>query len=359
MAAIQIKGAVKHFKDGTIDLSNFNIEIADGEFIVLAGLKGSGKTTVSNIIAGLDSIQSGDILFDGRRVNDVPPEKRKVGLVLRHQTLYPHMTVFENFSLSLRLCETPMNQIAEKINRMAKKLEIEELLLKRPDELSEEQILRVLIGRAAIREPQVLIIDHPFASKEPKRRLGYSDTLQEIHAKLKLTTIMTTEDRYLVKNFSGRVVILNSGYIQQSGEASYIYDHPDSLFVASFLTVPQLSTCSGVLRLENGEYSLEIGQQKIVLTSKKDKLKKYIDKEVLVGIRPQAVQIMEEAGNYFVGTVEHVENTLYGEMVTITGPDCSVTAPNVMKAFEGEEITFTLSKEQILLFDKETEKIIL
>jgi multiple sugar transport system ATP-binding protein len=359
MASIQIKGGVKYRKDGTINLSNFNMDIANGEFVALVGPKGSGKTTVANVIAGLDSLYKGEILINGNRVNEVVPQKRKVALVLPHQGLYPDKTVYENMSVSLRLCETPSSQIGEKINSIAETLMLKYLLFKKPDELSQEETLKVLLARGVLRNPQVLIVNYPFSNIEVQERLKYLSLLQEIHKKTGLTMILITEDRYVAKKFAGRIVVLNNGFVQQTGEAALVSSRPDNLFVASFLALPRMNICNGTLQFENGMFFIELGGRKVLFRGN-EKLKKQINKETVVGIRPQMVQLLEERTEHaFTGTAERVEHTAYGELITINNGDFAVTVPNVLHALEGDKLHYTLSGEQVLLFDKETGKNIL
>jgi multiple sugar transport system ATP-binding protein len=262
-------------------------------------------------------------------------------------------------SVSLRLCETPASKITGKIKRMTAALDIADLLLKKPDELSEEETLKVLIARAAVREPEVLIMDHPFTGEDLNERLKYLDVLEKMHQKLKLTMIVLSEDRYIAKNFPGRIVILNNGVIQQIGEASSVFAHPKNLFAASFLTLPQMSTLLGVIRLEGDDYFVELGEQRILVPGK-EKLHRHIGKEVLVGIRPETVRLQKDGETYqYTGTAQRVENTVYGEQVTIDNGHFTITAPNDMHVFEGEKIGFTFLGESILLFDKGTERNIL
>ncbi|MEG1243126.1 MAG: ATP-binding cassette domain-containing protein, partial [Oscillospiraceae bacterium] len=226
MASVTLKGIGKTYAGDVVAVSDFNMEIADKEFVILVGPSGCGKSTTLRMIAGLEDITTGTLSIDGREVNDVPPKDRDIAMVFQNYALYPHMTVFDNMSFGLKIRKTPREEIRRRVNEAAKILEIEELLKRKPAALSGGQRQRVALGRAIVRNPKVFLLDEPLSNLDAKLRTTMRAELSKLHAKLQTTFIYVTHDQTEAMTMGTRIVVMKDGYVQQIAPPQELFDKP-------------------------------------------------------------------------------------------------------------------------------------
>ncbi len=246
MGAVTLTEACKSY--GAVEVLNgINLEIADGEFVALVGASGCGKSTLLRMIAGLETVTSGDIHIAGKRVNDLPAKERDIAMVFQNYALYPHMTVAENMAFSLRLKRAPKEEQQAAVERAARILDLEELLERKPKELSGGQRQRVAMGRAIVRDPQVFLFDEPLSNLDAKLRVHMRSEIKELHQRLETTTIYVTHDQIEAMTMANRIVIMNGGIIEQAGTPFEVYDNPVNMFVAGFIGSPSMNFLEGTL----------------------------------------------------------------------------------------------------------------
>ncbi|HEY1325308.1 MAG TPA: sn-glycerol-3-phosphate ABC transporter ATP-binding protein UgpC [Casimicrobiaceae bacterium] len=244
MAAVQIRNVAKRF-DGVVVMQDIDLDVADGEFIVLVGASGCGKSTLLRMIAGLEPITAGDIAIGGRRVNELEPRDRDVAMVFQSYALYPHLDVRENMSFSLRLRKRPADEIAQKVDGTAHTLALEALLDRRPRALSGGQRQRVAMGRAIVRHPQLFLFDEPLSNLDAKLRVAMRTEIRALHQRLHATSIYVTHDQVEAMTMADRMVVMNAGRIEQIGRPLDVYDHPETLYVAQFIGSPAINVWRG------------------------------------------------------------------------------------------------------------------
>ena len=240
MGWLRLSNVGKAF-DGTVVLEDINLEIADGEFLVFVGPSGCGKSTLLRIIAGLEEATGGEIAIDGHVVNAVAPAHRGVAMVFQSYALYPHMTVRENMSFSLRLAKLDAAEIDARVQSAARKLHIDHLLDKKPRVLSGGQRQRVAIGRAIVRKPKVFLFDEPLSNLDAALRVSMRHEFAKLHQELKTTMIYVTHDQIEAMTLGGRIVVLSAGRIEQAGTPMELYNEPDNIFVAGFIGSPRMN----------------------------------------------------------------------------------------------------------------------
>jgi multiple sugar transport system ATP-binding protein len=244
MTALTLRGIRKAFQGNTI-LHGVDLDVADGEFVVLVGPSGCGKSTLLRCVAGLEAIDGGELLIDGQRMNDTPPAQRGLAMVFQSYALYPHMTVAENLSFGLRMARTPRPQIDAAVARAAETLQITHLLGRKPAALSGGQRQRVAIGRAIVRQPGAFLFDEPLSNLDAALRGQMRVELARLHAELKSTTLYVTHDQAEAMTLADRVVVLNGGRIEQVGAPMALYREPANTFVAGFLGSPRINLLPG------------------------------------------------------------------------------------------------------------------
>ncbi len=246
MATVEIRNVRKAF--GPVEvLHGASVDIADGEFVVLVGPSGCGKSTLLRMLAGLENITSGEISISGRVVNSVPPKDRDIAMVFQNYALYPHMTVYENMGFSLKLAKAPKTLMDSAIERSAKILGLGQLLARYPRQLSGGQRQRVAMGRAIVRNPQVFLFDEPLSNLDAKLRVQMRSEIKELHQRLKVTTVYVTHDQIEAMTMADKIVVMNSGNIEQAGPPLELYDRPANLFVAGFIGSPAMNLLKGVV----------------------------------------------------------------------------------------------------------------
>ena len=302
MASLSLKNVCKVYPNGFVAVKDFNLEIADQEFIIFVGPSGCGKSTTLRMIAGLEEISSGELWIGDKMVNDVEPKDRDIAMVFQNYALYPHMSVFDNMAFGLKLRKVPKDEIKKLVEEAAKILDISHLLDRKPKALSGGQRQRVALGRAIVRDPQVFLLDEPLSNLDAKLRAQMRTELSKLHKKLGTTFIYVTHDQTEAMTMGDRIVVMKDGYIQQIDSPINLYENPVNKFVAGFIGSPQMNFIPAKLLQLNGKYTVEFGSEDtktsrgrkfyVELPSAKadnEALKYYVDKEVILGIRPENI----------------------------------------------------------------------
>ena len=292
MARVALEQVNKVYDDGFHAVHDLDLEVEDGEFLVLVGPSGCGKSTALRMVAGLETITSGTLHIGDRVVNDVEPKDRDIAFVFQNYALYPHMSVRQNIGFALKLRRTPKNQIDEQVEKAAELLQLTEHLDRKPGELSGGQRQRVAMGRAIVRRPQVFLMDEPLSNLDAKLRVQMRAEISQLQRDLGVTTIYVTHDQVEAMTMGDRVAVLSEGVLQQVGTPQHLYDAPANLFVAAFIGSPQMNLLDGILHLD-GDPHLTIADQRLdvpdsVLAARPD-LRSHDGREVVIGIRPEAL----------------------------------------------------------------------
>ena len=290
---------------------DFNQDIAEGEFMVFVGASGCGKTTTLRMIAGLESISRGEILIDGKVVNNLSPRQRNIAMVFQNYALYPNLTLFENMAFGLRLRKMEKYKINELVNQKAKKLEIDHLLDRLPKDVSGGQRQRVALGRAIVRDPSVFLMDEPLSNLDAKMRVQMRSEISRLHRELGTTTVYVTHDQTEAMTMGDRIVVMNGGVMQQVGTPEQIYNEPANRYVAGFIGTPPMNFIPG--RLEKTDNGVAFCNRMIRMEIPADKitpaLERYIGHDLVGGIRPEYMSILPATDdarpeNYFTATLE-------------------------------------------------------
>lgn len=302
MANVSLRHVYKIYDGGVTAVTDFNLEIADKEFIILVGPSGCGKSTTLRMIAGLEDISKGELYIGDTLANDVAPKDRDIAMVFQNYALYPHMSVFDNMAFGLKLRKVPKDEIKKLVEEAAKILDIYHLLDRKPKALSGGQRQRVALGRAIVRDPQVFLLDEPLSNLDAKLRAQMRTELSKLHKKLGTTFIYVTHDQTEAMTMGDRIVVMKDGYIQQIDSPINLYENPINKFVAGFIGSPQMNFIPAKLLMLNGKYTVEFGSEDtktsrgrkfyVELPSAKaddEALKYYVDKEVVLGIRPESI----------------------------------------------------------------------
>ena len=291
MAEIEYDGVAKVYDDGTVAVNDLNLEIADGELMVLVGPSGCGKTTALRMLAGLEEISDGDIRIGDVIVNDLTPKDRDIAMVFQSYALYPHMTVYDNLAFGLKLRKTSKKEIDERVHRAARILQIEEYLKRKPRALSGGQRQRVAMGRAIVREPQAYLMDEPLSNLDAKLRVQMRAEIRQLQRTLGVTTIYVTHDQVEAMTMGDRVAVMNAGHLQQVDTPQTLYDNPKNEFVAGFIGSPSINLVESELARSNGNLEVTIGDQRLAvddqLARNHSGLANYAGKKIILGIRPE------------------------------------------------------------------------
>jgi len=319
MANLKINDINKNFGSTEV-LKGINLDINDGDFLVLLGPSGCGKSTLLNTIAGLETSNSGDILIDDYRVNDMEPSDRDIALVFQSYALYPAMTVKKNVTFGLEQRKTPKDKIEESLNRVSSLLKINELLERKPSQLSGGQRQRVAMGRALVRDPKVFLFDEPLSNLDAKLRVEMRREIKKLHQNLKTTVVYVTHDQTEAMSLGTNIAIMNHGVIQQCDTPKNIYNTPSNIFVADFIGSPSMNLIKGKLINQNGElFFASNDQTKIPLNKYNFRNKINEDeKEITLGIRPEHIYIEKNASNNFEINVKSELSEYIGHEQIIT-----------------------------------------
>jgi len=333
-------------------LRDINLEIAAGEFVVFVGPSGCGKSTLLRLIAGLDSICAGDLLIDGRRVNDLEPRERGVGMVFQSYALYPHMSVYDNISFGLKLVKTEKSSLRERVLKTAQILQLDKLLQRKPKELSGGQRQRVAMGRAMAREPDILLFDEPLSNLDASLRVQMRNEIARLHARLRSTMIYVTHDQVEAMTLADKIVVLNGGHIEQVGSPRELYERPASRFVAGFLGSPKMNFLPARLQAP-GETSL-IDVAVLGITALPfDSSNLPADASLSLGVRPEHLSLKAAQGTtgVVVTGVEYLGSETYVHLDT--GQDDPLICRCEVNAGwqAGDRVELQLDIDKIHLFD--------
>lgn len=362
MAELSLKHMYKVYDHKVTAVSDFNLDIADKEFIVFVGPSGCGKSTTLRMIAGLEEISKGELYIDGKKMNDVAPKDRDIAMVFQNYALYPHMTVYDNMAFGLKLRKVPKNEIKNRVEHAAEILGIKDYLDRKPKALSGGQRQRVALGRAIVRDAKVFLMDEPLSNLDAKLRVQMRSEIGKLHQNLKATMIYVTHDQTEAMTMATRIVIMKDGIIQQVGTPKKVYDNPANLFVGGFIGSPPMNFFHG--RLEGNHFKgddidLEIPEGKL----KTLRSKAFIDKPIIMGIRPE--DIHDEP----VAIESNPKSVIHAEIVIaeLTGAEfilhskvgshpfiARVDARNPYHALDKITLSFNVNKTHF--FDPETEK---
>ena len=349
-------------EEGVVAVQEFNLDIADKEFIVLVGPSGCGKSTTLRMIAGLEEISSGDLYIDDKRVNDVAAKERDIAMVFQSYALYPHMTVFENMAYPLKLKKIDKATIEKTVHEAAEILGITEYLDRKPKALSGGQRQRVAIGRAIVRSPKVLLMDEPLSNLDAKLRNQMRAEIIKLRKRINTTFIYVTRDQTEAMTLGDRIVIMKDGVIQQVGTPQEVFDHPANLFVAGFIGMPRMNQFDAELIKADGKYAVRLEGLTVVLSEEKQErlLAKNVEpQEVVLGVRPEHLVLDTEAEAKIHGVVD-VSEMMGSEIhyhVTAQNKDIIIIVPTIgNNSFisMGKEITFTFQGSVAHIFNKET-----
>ena len=285
MAEIVLDHITKRFPDGSLAVNDFNLDIADGEFVILVGPSGCGKSTTLNMIAGLEDITSGELRIGGQVVNNKTPKDRDIAMVFQSYALYPHMTVRENMGFALKLAKTPKATIDEKVNEAARILDLTQFLDRRPANLSGGQRQRVAMGRAIVRDPAVFLMDEPLSNLDAKLRVQTRTEVSRLQRRLGTTTVYVTHDQTEAMTLGDRVAVMRSGLLQQVGAPQELYDRPNNLFVAGFIGSPAMNFLPS--RVDDGTMRTPLGDVPVSGRLRHALERADAPRDVLVGIRPE------------------------------------------------------------------------
>ena len=378
MAPVNMEKLNKVYENGFHAVKDMDLNINDGEFMVLVGPSGCGKTTALRMVAGLEDITSGTLSIGGKVVNDETPKDRDIAMVFQNYALYPHMTVAENIGFALKLRKLPKTTIAAKVKETADILGLTEWLDRKPGQLSGGQRQRVAMGRAIVREPSVFLMDEPLSNLDAKLRVQMRAEVQRIQRRINVATMYVTHDQVEAMTMGDRVAVMRSGVLQQVDHPQHLYDHPDNLFVAAFIGSPAMNLYEAAVT--EGARSLRLGSQDIglpasVLTAHPG-LAAYAGKKVVVGLRPEHLPAANgTAGPLLGGDVDLVEALGSELMVHFTIDARRVRAEGTASADEeavtesgegvarvdpaskikvGERATFAVNADGMQFFDPDT-----
>jgi multiple sugar transport system ATP-binding protein len=389
MGAIKISSVGKIYPNGTRALEDVNIEINDGEFVVLVGPSGCGKTTLLRMVAGLEDITEGEIFIGEKIVNEVAPKDRDIAMVFQNYALYPHMSVYDNMAFSLKLRKLPKEEIDKKVKDAARTLEISELLERKPKALSGGQRQRVAMGRAIVRSPEAFLMDEPLSNLDAKLRVQMRAELGQLHTQLETTTLYVTHDQVEAMTMGDRVAVIRKGELQQIDTPREIYLYPKNIFVAGFIGSPSMNFVYADVKVSGDKAMLTFAGEEINCVGESlDKLKKVDGKQIVLGIRPEAfedstyakdseytesisikVTLLEQLGSdsyiHFYKDLKPVQTEAIEEILADEGEDISVLGdqtkfiarinPN-STVKEGEEIKLSIDPSKLHFFDPDSGK---
>lgn len=363
MASVKLEHIKKVYPNGYEAVKDFNLEIKDKEFIIFVGPSGCGKSTTLRMIAGLEDISSGDLLIDGVRMNDVEPKDRDIAMVFQNYALYPHMTVYENMSFGLKIRKFSKADIDKAVREAARILDLESLLDRKPAQLSGGQRQRVAMGRAIVRQPKVFLMDEPLSNLDAKLRVQMRSEISKLHHKLGSTIIYVTHDQTEAMTLGTRIIVMNNGIVQQCDSPMNLYNKPKNLFVASFIGSPQMNIIPCVVRSNDKDVYLEFVKYQIKLTAEKaQKVIEggYLNKKVLLGIRPEDLSVNNISNSSIEGTINVYELLGSESCIYFESNGINVTAkiPSDYQTAVEQKIKLFVDENKVHVFDMESEEAI-
>ncbi|MGL6316179.1 ABC transporter ATP-binding protein [Vibrio sp. WXL103] len=359
MAKVEFRNIKKSFGDVHV-VKEFDFTVQDGEFVVFLGPSGCGKSTTLRMLAGLESITSGEIYVGGKLMNKVDAKDRDLAMVFQSYALYPHMTVYENIAFALKLKGMPKEQIDTEVRKAAKMLELEPLLNRKPKELSGGQRQRVAMGRAMVRTPKVFLFDEPLSNLDAKLRGVMREEIKQLHRELKTTTIYVTHDQIEAMTLADRIVILKDGYVAQVGTPTEVFQRPANKFVAQFIGNPSMNMLNAELNQKEGQWQVEVGDLHIPLPARFEAQAKH-NTELFFGVRPTDIHLRAEQVDHdrvLPIPVKIKDKELLGASILLKTEIAGQPLMIETQAAEvdSDEITLYLDLDAIHLFDSESEQ---
>jgi len=348
---------------GVVAVQEFNLEIADKEFIVLVGPSGCGKSTTLRMIAGLEEISEGELYIGDRLVNDVPPKDRDIAMVFQNYALYPHMTVYDNMAFALKLRHTPKDQIDKAVKEAAEILDITQYLGRKPKALSGGQRQRVAIGRAIVRAPQVMLMDEPLSNLDAKLRNQMRAEIIKLRQRINTTFIYVTHDQTEAMTLGDRIVIMKDGFIQQIGTPQEVFNHPYNLFVAGFIGSPQMNLFDAKLVKDGGKYAVKLANLTVELSEDKQKAlaaNGVEEQEIVLGVRPEHITLEKDGidgsvdVSELMGSSVHLHVASMGRDVVVVVSTMNMTGAEVAALTTGAAVKFNFPGHCCHVFNKET-----
>lgn len=365
MAGISLKNIGKIYPGNVTVIENLNLEIEDKEFVVLVGPSGCGKSTTLRMIAGLEDITSGEMYIGDKLVNEVAPKDRDIAMVFQNYALYPHMTVYRNMAFGMELRKEDKKIIDEKVREVAKDLDIEYLLNRKPKELSGGQRQRVAVGRSMVRNPSVFLFDEPLSNLDAKLRGEMRTVITKLHQDLQTTFVYVTHDQIEAMTMADKIVVMKDGYIQQVDNPQNLYDYPCNMFVAGFLGMPQMNFFDAEVEKEDENYYIKFNEYKILLSKSKSrngKINDYVGKTIAIGIRPSDMYIADSEDKVALINAKVDLKELMGAesylYVKCGENKFTIRTTEVITDEIGSDIKLGFDIEKIHLFDKETTAVI-
>ena len=365
MAELSLKHVYKRYPNGFEAVKDFNLDVADKEFIIFVGPSGCGKSTTLRMIAGLEEISEGEFDIDGKRMNDVEPKDRDIAMVFQNYALYPHMTVYNNMAFALKLRKVPKDEIDKQVRNAARILDLEKLLDRKPKALSGGQRQRVAMGRAIVREPKVFLMDEPLSNLDAKLRVQMRSEISSLHQRLGATIIYVTHDQTEAMTLGTRIVVMKDGVVQQVDTPQHLYEQPGNLFVAGFMGSPQMNFLDAQIAEKGGDLIAKVGEYDIVIPAAKAKVLKdggYVGKTVVLGIRPEDIHdsqmFIEASPSVPMTSTVKVYELLGAEVFLyfdVNGTQVTARVDPRTNSKTGDTIKFAFDMEKSHFFDKETE----
>src|SRR5216117_3751948 len=356
MAEIAYEHVFKVYPDGTEAVHDLDLDIGDGELMVIVGPSGCGKTTALRMLAGLEEISDGTLRIGDRVVNDLTPRDRDIAMVFQSYALYPHMTVADNLAFGLKLRKLPKQEVKERVQRAARILQIEDFLKRKPRALSGGQRQRVAMGRAIVREPQAFLMDEPLSNLDAKLRVQMRAEIHQLQRRLDVTTIYVTHDQVEAMTMGDRVAVMNAGHLLQVDTPQVLYDQPVNEFVAGFIGSPSINLVEAQLAQQNGHLSVKFGYHTLTVDDNaarnRSGLGDYVGKKIILGIRPEdfedtAIEPDAPADRRIKVTAELTE-PLGSEVLVHFGTEATAVVSSAAAADVGEDADIRLGEEEEL-----------
>ena len=366
MARVTLEGVRKVYDNGFVAVHGVDLVVEDGEFVVLVGPSGSGKSTTLRIIAGLESLSAGQLTIGGRVVNDVPPNERDIAMVFQSYALYPHMTVYENMAFALHLRKLPRPEIDARVREAAEILGITAMLQRRPKQLSGGQRQRVAIGRAIVRQPRVFLFDEPLSNLDAKLRVQMRREIARIRRELRATVVYVTHDQVEAMTLGDRIVVMNEGRVEQIGSPLELYDHPRTLFVATFIGSPAMNLIDGQLQFdgaprfaaaENADFAIPLSPEQA------ERVRGIGGEGLVAGIRPEDLRVIpaDTGAASDLSAVVDASEPLGNEVLLylrVGGQDVTVRAGPHVLPHPGDRIGLAVDPQRVHYFDRSTGAVI-
>ena len=357
------KAKLQVTEQGVVAVQEFNLDIADKEFVVLVGPSGCGKSTTLRMIAGLEEISDGELWIGDRLVNDVAPKDRDIAMVFQNYALYPHMTVYENMAFALKLRHTPKDELDRRVKEAAEILDITQYLGRKPKALSGGQRQRVAIGRAIVRDPKIMLMDEPLSNLDAKLRNQMRAEIIKLRERIDTTFVYVTHDQTEAMTLGDRIVIMKDGFIQQIGTPQQVFHHPYNLFVAGFIGSPQMNFFDAKLVKQGGKYAVELAGHTVEVSEAKQAAlaaNAVEEQEITLGVRPEHLTLDPDGieakieVNELMGSSVHLHVNIAGRDTIVIVNTMDMTGAEVAALSAGNMVKVGFSGNNCHVFNKET-----